>query len=797
MTPAPHKVTILGGGVSGLVVGWMLSKNGWDVTILEKEDAYGGLAATRKWDEFDLDFGPHIFHTVNKDLEALWEKEFGDLFVKGEFWCKNVKGARFDEHYDYPLSHESFESYPAELRAKIRAELKEIDPATRSASTNYRDYIRALVGPTLQGLFFENYPTKLWGLTTAEMTANWAPKRIELREKRTPFYTGRWNAVGRRGSGCVLDRIADQIRAHGGRILLNHGVSEIVEEGDFIKEIRLQNGAAIPVGPKEVVVSTVPVNVLARMFKISCPLSFRGVVSVALAFRRPHVLPEGIHFLYYDAPEISFHRVSEQKKFSSEGFPKDRTFVTAEIAYTIGDAWDKTAPGELIERVLGDLVKVGLVDRRDYEKGLVQKKPYVYPLLTRDYEHQVRDVFSRLSRNKSLYIVGGPAEYNYADIHINFLKAMDLANILMDKFSDFYKVRRDRVQTARRRNVPLGAGKVGEGQRPFVIAEAGLNHNGDVTLAMRLVEEAKKAGCDAVKFQTYASASRVSNKIKKANYAEQITGLEENLFEMFRRLELSREDHARLFEHGRKTGIPVFSTPFDLESVELLESLGAPYYKVASSDLNHLQLLRRIARTGKPVILSTGMSTLGEIEESVHAVLEEGNDQIVLLHCLSSYPANPEELNLNVIGTLSRTFQVPVGFSDHTPGLSASVAALALGACVIERHFTLDRSLEGPDHVFSSEPGEMAELTRLAHRFERMLGDGIKRIQPSEYDTINSFKKTIYARQPIRRGTRITEDMLAIKGPAGGLSPKYWPVVVGRTAQRDIDADHPLAWDDV
>jgi len=792
-----RKAYILGAGVSGLVTGWMLSKNGWDVTLFEKEPWSGGLAFTRKWDEFDLDFGPHIFHTVSKDLEELWEREFGDLFVKEEFWCKNVKGQRFDEYYDYPLSYEAILEYPSDLRNKILTELKQVDDKKKSEAKNYREYVQALVGSTLQGLFFEKYPQKIWGMTTEEMTANWAPKRIELREKRTPFYTGRWNAVGKYGSGCVLDRIAEQIKAHSGEIRLDCGIQEIVHTENAITALKLASGEMVDIKPDEIVISTIPINILAYLFSIPCPLKFRGVISVALAFHKPYALPDGIHFLYYDDPDIIFHRVSEQKKFSSAGFPEDKTFLTCEIAYTAKDALDQKKPEELAERALGDLIKVGLVKKEEFYKGVVQKRPCVYPLLTRDYEHQVRKVQSQLAKNKSLYIVGGPAEYNYADIHINFLKAMDLANLLIDKHSDFYKVRRDQIIAQRKKVVELNGKLVGDGHKPFIIAEAGLNHNGRLDLAMKLVEEAKKAHCDAVKFQSYSATYRVSNKTKKANYAEQITGLEENIFELLSRLELSAEDHKALFDYGKKIGIDVFSTPFDIPSVDLLESLNTPYYKVASSDLNNLPLLTRIARTGKPIILSTGMSTTGEVEESVNAILREGNGNILLLHCLSSYPANPEEINLHCIKTLKESYKVPVGFSDHTPGLFVSTAALAIGANVIERHFTLDRHLEGPDHIFSSEPGEMKELTRAAALINTVLGDGIKRIQPSEYDTINSFKKTIYAQVAIKKGTVINEEMLAIKGPAGGLPPRFWDVVIGRAARQNIQADHPITWDNI
>lgn len=794
---AKRKAYILGAGISGLVTGWMLAQKKWDVVLFEKEKQVGGLAFTQRWDDFELDFGPHIYHTVDRDLENLWEQEFGDLFVKKEFWCKNVKGEKFDEFYDYPLSYEAIRGYPPLIRDKVLEELSGRDEGRKAAAKNYREYVEALVGPTLQNMFFEIYPQKIWGLTTREMTANWAPKRIELREKKTPFYTGRWNAVGKYGSGCIVGRMAEKIRQLGGRIRLNTEVQEIEGSETLIEKIRLANGEEINVSPEDVVISSIPITVLAKLFHIENQLSFRGVIAVALAFKKPVILPEGVHFLYYDSPEIIFHRISEQKKFSDSGFPADKTFVTAEITYAAGDELDQAKDQALVDRVLGDLVRVGLAEKEDFEQGIVMKRPCVYPLLKRDYEHQLRHLQARFAKRKSLYVVGGPAEYNYADIHINFLKAMDLAKVLDEKHAEFYQEKKSQIRVRPCQAVELNGKRVGLGAKPFIIAEAGLNHNGKIEMAIQLIEEAKKAHCDAVKFQSFSAENRVSNKVKKARYAEQIIGMEENIYELLSKLELSADDHRKLFAYGKKIGIDIFSTPFDFASVELLESLNAPYYKIASSDLTHLPLLARIARTGKPVILSTGMATLGEIEEAVSTILREGNPKVVLLHCLSSYPADPTEANLRVIQTLKQNFQVPVGFSDHAVGLSVSIAALALGADLIERHFTLDRRFEGPDHIFSSEPPEMSELTRLAVAMNGMVGDGVKTIQPSEYETINMFKKTIYAATKIPAGAEIREEMLAVKGPAGGLSPRYWPVVIGRMAKRNIEADHPITWDDI
>jgi sialic acid synthase SpsE len=241
----------------------------------------------------------------------------------------------------------------------------------------------------------------------------------------------------------------------------------------------------------------------------------------------------------------------------------------------------------------------------------------------------------------------------------------------------------------------------------------------------------------------------------------------------------------------------MFSTPFDHESVDFLENLGVNLYKIASMDIVNIPLIRHVSKTGKPIIISTGMSTLGQVEEAVETVRQEGNQNLMLLHCNSSYPSVPEEMNLRVILNLQQLFDIPVGLSDHTFGLFASHTAIAIGANLIERHFTLDRTLEGPDHILSSEPEEFAELVQIAKRVPAVLGDGIKRIQPNEYDTLNTQRKSLYAACDIKEGQTINKEMVTIKGPGGGLLPKYLDIVVGRVATRDIKEDHPITWENI
>jgi N-acetylneuraminate synthase/N,N'-diacetyllegionaminate synthase len=336
--------------------------------------------------------------------------------------------------------------------------------------------------------------------------------------------------------------------------------------------------------------------------------------------------------------------------------------------------------------------------------------------------------------------------------------------------------------------VEIAGRRVGPGQPCFFIAEAGVNHNGSLELACRLVGVAAQAGADAVKFQTFRAAELVSPTAPKADYQCQTTGEEESQLQMLHRLELSESAHRDLMALARQQGVLFLSTPFEEASADFLESLGVAAFKVPSGEATNLPLLVHLARKGKPIILSTGMCTLEEVGQAVNAVQQTGNRQLVLLHCVSSYPANPAEANLRAMQTMAETFRLPVGFSDHSLGREVALAAVALGACVLEKHFTLDRSLPGPDHRASLEPHELQQLVSGIRNVEAALGDGRKRPQPGEANTAQVARKSLVAAQDIRKGSTLTEAMIAIRRPGTGLPPQARAALIGRTARADIPA---------
>ena len=345
--------------------------------------------------------------------------------------------------------------------------------------------------------------------------------------------------------------------------------------------------------------------------------------------------------------------------------------------------------------------------------------------------------------------------------------------------------------------IRIGARSIGYGKPVFLIAEAGVNHNGDLRLAKQLVDVAAEAGADAVKFQTFRAEELVTASAPKAKYQIGTTGAEEAQLDMLKRLELSHQAHRELIEHCSTRGILFLSTPFDFGSADLLETLGVLAYKIASGEITNWLFLGHIASKKKPVIISTGMSDMGEVEQAVGVLRAAGCSELAILHCTSSYPAPPESVNLRAMQAMSDAFHVPVGLSDHTEGIEAALAAVALGACVIEKHFTLDRSLPGPDHKASLEPGELAAMVRSIRIVESTLGDGLKRATSVEEDVKDVARRSIVARRTIASGTLITQDLLTFKRPGTGIPPSEYKRVIGRKAARTIASDTLIKFEDL
>lgn len=326
--------------------------------------------------------------------------------------------------------------------------------------------------------------------------------------------------------------------------------------------------------------------------------------------------------------------------------------------------------------------------------------------------------------------------------------------------------------------------------RCFLIAEAGINHNGDIQLALELASAAREVEADAVKFQSFTAESLTTRAALSAAHVDEGLGVKGNMYDRVKKLELSIEDHEVIAEHCRAIGITFISTPFDLDRVALLDRLGVPLFKVASMDLTNPILLEAVARTGKPIILSTGMGTLGEVESAVTVLREAGCQDLTLLHCTSSYPPRLEDVNLRAMDVLREAFGCPVGYSDHTMGIAASVAAVARGAVVIEKHFTLNKNLPGPDHKISTDVEEFRSMVSMCREIEAALGKAWKAPTLAELEMRKSFRRSIVTSRPVCKGEPLACANLELKRPGTGIPPTLLSLVQQGFARCDLPADH-------
>ncbi len=788
------KIIILGAGPVGLICGWLLSKKKWNVKIYEMQRMVGGMCRSWKWNGHILDTGPHLFHTYDKKLIKFWKKNFSDILEEGKYYAKNIINFDLENAYSYPISREAINKYPKILKNKIFKEIK--NKKKQQYAKNFKEFVENQVGKTLTHMFFEGYPQKVWGLSTEKMTADWAPKRIQITDKIEPFFQKQFTAVSKYGTGNFYNKIKNQINKHNGKIYLNQKVTNIFHSDQKIKNIEINKKKKITINDDDIILSTLPITLTSRLLGYNSNLKFRGIRSVYVSLNKKRAMPKKVNWLYFGDKNIIFNRVSETSTMTRSVCKKGKTYLTCEITFEKNDYLDKMKFNELSDKVIKDLLKLKIIkNKNEVELTSENKENFVYPVQFVNYKSELARTRQEVEKFGQLYSLGTGGEFEYADSQILFHKSMDLVDILEQKNNEYTQVKKMIISGKLNNKVRLGKKLVGHNEKPYIIAEAGLNHNGDLKIAKELIDKAKKINCDAIKFQSFTASSRVSKEVKSVKYSEKADGLREDIHEMFSRLELSNNEFKKIFSYAKKKNIEIFSTPFSLDQVDFLEKLNVSFYKVASVDCVNLPLIRKIGLTQKPLILSTGMTDLGTVEDAVDTFKKTGNKNLILLHCLSSYPADEKEMNLKAINTLKNIYNIPVGLSDHYPGIEISILALGMGANIIERHFTTNKKLEGPDHILSSEPEEMSKLVKLSGNFLNVVGDGEKKIQPSEYIVINSQRKCIYADRNIVRGTKIIKKYLTIKGPAGGILPKYLDLVEGRVAKKNIKKDEPITWD--
>ncbi len=345
--------------------------------------------------------------------------------------------------------------------------------------------------------------------------------------------------------------------------------------------------------------------------------------------------------------------------------------------------------------------------------------------------------------------------------------------------------------------IKIGNKKISEDSPVFIIAEAGVNHNGRLDLALKLVDAAKEAGADAVKFQTFKAEGVMTENVPMAEYQKKNTGKTESMLDMVRKFELKYEDFRKINKYCDRKKIMFLSTPHSgSESVDFLHSLKVPAFKFGSGDLNNLPVLRYAAKFKKPMILGTGMADMAEVKEAINCAKKAGNDKIIVLHCTTNYPCPVEEVNLRAMQTMMRDLDVLVGYSDHTLGIQVPIMAATLGACVIEKHFTLDKNLAGPDHKASLEPGELKEMVGAVRNVEKILGSSIKKPMKSEKEIAKVARKSIVTLNHIKKGEIFSPENIGIKRPGIGIEPKFFDKILGKKAKKDLQKDALVRWED-
>ena len=788
------KVVIIGAGPTGLVTAHSLSeKTNYDIKIFEANSFVGGLVGSGEIDGMTYDYGPHIFHSAHDDITDFWKSNFGDLLLEKPFYYKNYKNGIL---YDYPISWESIEKFPNDIKKKVKYEIENLKPENLKRSRNFKECVEELVGPTLQSIFFEKYTEKLWGISPEKMSSNWAPKRIHLRKKHKAFWSGQYSACGKYGAGKIMERLSKMSEDNGVSVHLNHRVVGAKTDGYTITDLIFDNGTSYDVSDS-IIVSTIPLNVVCKTLDIPCSLTFNSVRLVYMVFSKEIVLPKDVHSIYYAQDDFHFHRVTEQKQYSDYGYPKDKTLLIFEISYTARKHLGEISDEQIICEVLEQSCELGLVEKKDFVKGFSKRLPYVNPVMISGYEKELSKINSELSRYNNLHVAGGSGEFMYGDVQTMVARGWDMADLLSSKHYEINKNLKRGAKFKFNDEVELFGYKIGKKHPTLIIAEIGINHRGNLQFAKDLIKEAKESGCEIAKLQTYSAKNRVSDKTMESKYADRTLGMEESTSEMFSRFELTYDEHLELINYAKELEIPLISTPFDEESVDMLLDLGVQAFKIASFDIVNLPFIRYVASKGLPIILSTGMSQMSEIEDAIDAISQERNPNLVLLHCVSAYPCDISDVNLKVIDTMRKSFGVPVGYSDHTVGTLASNMTFTLGADMLEKHFTLDKLMEGPDHVLSADPKEMKTIVSDRNKIFIALGDGIKRPTPIEYRQINSQRKSIFAKIQIKKGEILTLENITVKGPGLGLLPKYLSIILGKKVTKDIDSDLPITWDAV
>ena len=786
---------VLGAGISGLTLALEFLRAGKSVRIVEGSQSVGGLAKSVVLEDYVVDYGPHLYHSAHPEIIDYWRELVGDALTSKDFYSGNFRDGKI---YDYPVNTETApDQYTPEEYKTIKKELSEIDESGLSNASNYHDYVRSLAGNFLADQFFTKYPKKLWGIDTKSLSARFAPRRIEIREKRLPFHSGpgRFAGIIEGGCGVLAKKLQDEIERLGGLISLDSRITKFeMDDHSNVTSMSDENGGIYDTS-ESCLISTIPINSLVTLLGHSTSLYFRHILLVNIVVKGVDPFPLDYDWLYFDDESVPFHRVGVQTRFSRLGIKDDIHILCCEVAFNQGESLDLQS----VEQACVDALSTyGLLDKTPVERIHNFDIGPVYPGYFIGHELELNRVNGLLGRHRNLYQTGSLADYAYSDLQVLTAKSIDLAKELLTLSGDSSsELTKTKAAAKPESEFKFGRSLISADKKklPFIIAEIGLCHNGSVELCKKLILESKNTGFSAAKIQTYQEG-RISKKSRTSRYFEETLDQEESISDQIDKLIFSKKELTEIFNYAELLDFDLFSTPFDFDSAGILNDLNVPGFKISSMDLVNLPLIKFVAALGKPIILSTGMASIGEIEAAVNSVLEEGNENVCVLHCVSSYPCPVEESNLERIKLIGDTFGVIPGFSDHTVEPYTPAFALAYGARVIEKHVTLDKGLDGPDHNFSLIPSEMKIMNELIGSiFQAANGNGF-RSSDVELAAKSNLRRSLYAKGRLSRGDVITLDNLAIKSPGDGIPVKYLHLLLGKRIIRSVEDDYPVSWGD-
>ena len=768
------KFFIIGAGPAGLACSYYLSKSNYQTHIFEQNKKVGGLARSWDWNGFTLDTGPHIFHTPIEEIKNDWVNLFQDLLIKKDFYACNF---RSDIFYDYPLNLEQLSNFK-EFKEDVNNLKNKKNFGDLAKAKSFEDYVEMLVGNNLAKAFFKEYPEKLWGIKTSEMSSEWAPKRIRLANKKEKFFDNEYTAIGRRGTGEVMERLSNEAEKNGCEIFTDCRILGLSVKNSnnllTIDSIKTSSQGEIKVEEDDLVIITIPITQALNLIGKNIDVKFRGTLSLYFEIDKEiDIIPNGYDWLYFQNKKEIINRLCSPTEWSrdidKEG--KDRKLYTAEISvdYDI-------KPREIKEKVkLGFEFLEKLLNKKNGKiiNSTFNLERYVYPVKTLNSKEEIARAKKIFAEINNVEILGTGANFNYGDMQIMFLKAKELSQELnnrdensLSKISFIERYQKEQKH------------KTSQSRKIKIIAELGINHNGSLEELFNLIKEAANSGSQYIKFQHYKNEERVNKNSIENKLVEKAQDVEETTFEILEEGKLSLNQLLKAKKITEECGCIPMTTVFGIDSLKEAISIGFKNIKIASMDLNNFQLHKKIITYQhkiKDVFISTGMSSMAEIFSTLK-IYKNSKIKPIVMVCTSAYPTSDEDLNLLNIKTYQTKFKdlsKDIGYSDHSIGNTACIVAASLGANFLEVHFTNSIKGRGPDHILSATPKELNSLRNEIDRIQEMLGSFMKFPRASEYETWRLQKKGLYAKNDISKGDCINLDKLEMKSPPYGiLSPE-------------------------